>query len=155
MTAFPALQSGQLGLGMEPVFPALQNGQVRPGLLPELLHGGVPGKGVCISIEHLCRHFPVQRVLPHPAQIRPRKRLPKVCGDLPCRVQLLLRYPCLLHQGKDQLFHIHHRGHQQRLLRRLRLQRLHGKPRTDADPVHTNLLPYRLHPGVDRLQLPG
>ena len=70
-------------------------------------------------------------------------------------MQLLLRYPCLLHQVKDQLFHIHHRGDKQGLFRRLRLQRLHGKPRTDADPVHTNLLPYRLHPGIDRLQLPG
>ncbi len=61
MTAFPALQSGQLGLGVEPVLPALQNGQVRPGLLPEPLHSGVPGKGICISIEHLCGYFPVQR----------------------------------------------------------------------------------------------
>ena len=34
-SAFPALQSGQLGLGMEPVFPALQNGQMRPGRISD------------------------------------------------------------------------------------------------------------------------
>ena len=137
------------------MLPALQNGQVRPGLLPEPLHSGVPGKGVCIGIEHLCGYLPMQRMFPHPAQIRPREGLPHGGGDLPCRVQLLLRYPCLLHQGKDQFFHIHDRGHQQRLLRFLRLQRLHSKPRPDADPIHPDMLPYRMHPGVNRLQLPG
>ena len=151
----PALQGSELGLGVEPVFSALQNGQVCPGLLPEALHSGVPGKGVGVGIEHLRGHLPVQRMLPHPAQVRPREGLPHGGGHLPCRVQLLLRHPCLLHQVKDKLFHIHHRGDKQRLFRLLRLQRLHGKPRSDAYPIHPDMLPHRLHPGVDRLQFPG
>ena len=61
----------------------------------------------------------------------------------------------LLHQVKDEIFHIHDRGDKQRLFRLLRLQRLHGKPCPDADPIHPDMLPHRLHPGVDCLQLPG
>ena len=54
----------------------------------------------------------------------------------------------ILHHIRDESFHIHHRRDQQGLFRRVSLQRLHGKPRADADPIQPDMRPHRLHAGV-------
>ena len=68
---FPCLKDRHLYRGMEPVLPALHDRQMRPAFLTEALDHGAAGQGILISVEHLRAAMPVQRMLPHPAQIRP------------------------------------------------------------------------------------
>ena len=107
MRTFPDLQHGQLRLGVEPVFPVGQKGQLSPGRALEAVKHGIGSQLVSFTIEHLCGGAPAERMLPHPAEIRPLKRLPESCGNLPCRLQLFFGHVGLLHHPADEVFHIH------------------------------------------------
>ena len=95
--------------------------------------------------------MPLQGMLPHPAQIRPRKRFSHLRGDLPCCLQLFFGDMGALHHAQDEGFHIHHRGHEQGLFRLFCPQCLHNQPCPDADPIEPDMRPDRLHPGIDCL----
>ena len=68
---FPRLKDRHLHWGVEPVFPALHDRQMRPAFLTEALDHGAAGQGIPVTIQHLRAAMPVQRMFPHPAQIRP------------------------------------------------------------------------------------
>lgn len=67
---FPRLKDRHLHWGVEPVFPALHDCQMRPAFLTEALDHGAAGQGIPVTIQHLRAAMPVQRMFPHPAQIR-------------------------------------------------------------------------------------
>ena len=68
---FPRLKDRHLHWGVEPVLPAFHDRQMRPAFLTEALAHGVAGQGIPVTIQHLRAAMPVQRMFPHPAQIRP------------------------------------------------------------------------------------
>ena len=68
---FPRLKDRHLHWGVEPVLSALHDRQMRPAFLTEALDHGAAGQGIPVTIQHLRAAMPVQRMFPHPAQIRP------------------------------------------------------------------------------------
>lgn len=68
---FPRLKDRHLHWGVEPVLPAFHDRQMRPAFLTEALDHGAAGQGIPVTIQHLRAAMPVQRMFPHPAQIRP------------------------------------------------------------------------------------
>lgn len=142
MTAFPALQGSQLGLGMEPGVPPPIKWSDAP-VCCRLLHGGVPGTGVCISIRHLCGHFPSTAGAPAPSTDT-LQASPQGLWGSPLPRATAHHYPCLLHQGKDQLSHIHHTGRQAAPSPVFASAAPACKTTLDADPIQNRLTSFRL-----------
>ena len=130
---------------MEPVLPALQHREPGAGPPDILLHRPAGRHTIFASIEDTNGTIPaVDRVLPHPAQVRPGQGLTEGGFDLAPVPQLLLRHPGPAHHGQDQPLHVQNGRDQQGAGRPVNGQ--HGKIGPDAVGPEGDRPPAALRP---------